>query len=369
MTTVDIWQAIKPKTQTDGFVSFVKNDLMPVIGKANLVNIAKNYAVTKFMVYDTDEVIPPYTSTALIKEITDRLVGNVDFSTAKFLVIYTVEWANYLHAIHGVPAANITVVGDSKRLEVGAHAGYNTIMDTDFLSAEFNQGKDLKFDVVVGNPPFSKANEGKAHTKKVNLYPEFFSIALNLSRFILMIMPRTDNQVQQSHNKQIVENVTEIIEIDDDVFNIATSVWCLVVDKSKKKKIEDFTNKEIKNDIKWVKGRLTSSSKDWETDSGYDVIHSVQKSGPVILKTDKLKKTAVLPTTGFLVVFGITCNKSFVIESRGQMSGVNVYSVWFEDKVDADDFQNKLNIKFKEIDHLRGNMGVMTVSTLSQIDL
>jgi hypothetical protein len=268
-----------------------------------------------------------------------------------------------------VPSENITLVGDSKRLEVGAHAGYNTIMDTDFLSAEFNQGKDLKFDVVVGNPPFSKANEGKAHTKKVNLYPEFFSIALNLSRFILMIMPRTDNQVQQSHNKQIVENVTEIIEIDDDVFNIATSVWCLVVDKSKKKKIEDFTNKEIKNDIKWVKGRLTSSSKDWETDSGYDVIHSVQKSGPVILKTDKLKKTAVLPTTGFLVVFGITCNKSFVIESRGQMSGVNVYSVWFEDKVDADDFQNKLNIKFKEIDHLRGNMGVMTVSTLSQIDL
>ena len=225
------------------------------------------------------------------------------------------------------------------------------------------------FDVVVGNPPFSKANDGNTSTRKVNLYPDFFSKSLNLSNFILMIMPRTDNQVQQSHNKQIVENVTEIVNINDDVFNIATSVWCLVVDKSKQARIEDFTNKEIKNDIKWVKGRMSSSCKDWETDSGYDVIHSVQKSGPVILKSGELKKTAVLPTTGFLVVFGITCSEAFVIEAKGQMSGGNVYSVWFEDKADADDFQNKLNIKFKEIDHLRGNMGVMTVSTLSQIDL
>jgi len=154
MTMIDVWESIKPKTQTDSFVSLVKRDLIPTIGKENLVKIAKNYAVTKFTVYDGDDVTPPYTPTALIKEITDKLT-DVDFSTAKFLVIYTVEWANYLHAIHGVPAENITLVGDSKRLEVGQFAGYNTIMDSDFLSAEFNQNENMKFDVVVGNPPYN----------------------------------------------------------------------------------------------------------------------------------------------------------------------------------------------------------------------
>jgi len=189
LTVNDLWQEIKPKTQTDSFVSLVKRDLIPSIGKSNLIKIAKNYAITKFTLYDADAVIPPFTPTALIKEITDRLVGNVDFSTAKFLVIYTVEWANYLHAIHGVPAENITLVGDSKRLDVGAHAGYNIVMDSDFLSDKFNQGKDLKFDVVVGNPPFQKTFNGERRAKRYNLWSEFLSVAMSITDKVNFIIP------------------------------------------------------------------------------------------------------------------------------------------------------------------------------------
>lgn len=181
MTMIDVWESIKPKTQTDSFVSLVKRDLVPAIGKENLVKIAKNYAVTKFMLYNEEEVTPPFTPTALIKEITDKLTG-VDFSTAKFLVIYTVEWANYLHAIHGVPAENITVVADEPRAEFCGFAGYSVIPAKDFLADEFNQDENMKFDVVVGNPPFQETlSNGSRKDQASNLWSKFWKKSLRVT--------------------------------------------------------------------------------------------------------------------------------------------------------------------------------------------
>jgi hypothetical protein len=182
MTMIDVWESIKPKTQTDSFVSLVKRDLIPTIGKENLVKIAKNYAVTKFTVYDGDDVTPPYTPTALIKEITDKLT-DVDFSTAKFLVIYTVEWANYLHAIHGVPSENITVVCDSRREQFCRFAEYSVISVDGLLSAEFNQDENMKFDVVVGNPPFQETlSDGSRKDQASNLWSKFWKKSLLVTK-------------------------------------------------------------------------------------------------------------------------------------------------------------------------------------------
>ncbi len=155
---------------------------MPVIGLERVPAIAKNYAVTRLEVYNDGGTLPPYTPTALLKEITDRLVGSVDFSTAKFLVIYTLEWANYLQAIHGVPAENITVVGDSKRFEVSAYQGYNFIMAEQFLAKDFNKDEQLKFDVIVGNPPYQETlSDGSRKDQASNLWSKFWKKSLEHS--------------------------------------------------------------------------------------------------------------------------------------------------------------------------------------------
>lgn len=174
---------IKVKQRNPAFRSFLQSDLVSVIGIDNLPLIGKNYIITKFTVYDNEEQTPPFTPTALIKEITDKLIGGIDFSTAKFLVIYTVEWANYLQAIHGVPAENITVVGDSKRFEVSTYQGYNFITADDFLAEDFNKEDELKFDVVIGNPPYQETlSDGSRKDQASNLWSKFWKKSLIQSK-------------------------------------------------------------------------------------------------------------------------------------------------------------------------------------------
>lgn len=190
---IDI-DTIKTKSKTPSFITTLKSDLVPVIGLGQVPSIAKNYAVTKFTVYEDVEALPPYTPTALIKEITDKLIGGIDFSTAKFLVIYTVEWANYLQAIHGVPAENITVVGDSKRFEVSTYQGYNFITADDFLAEDFNKEDELKFDVIVGNPPYQDSNNKAANYKLWHKFVRRFDLGnrypiTSKHSFIAMVTP------------------------------------------------------------------------------------------------------------------------------------------------------------------------------------
>lgn len=187
---------IKTKSKTPSFITTLKSDLVPVIGLEQVPSIAKNYAVTKFTVYEDVEALPPYTPTALIKEITDKLIGSVDFSTAKFLVIYTVEWANYLQSIHGVPAENITVVGDSKRFEVSIYQGYNFITADNFLAEDFNKEDELKFDVVIGNPPYQKnTNVDKdINNKQGSFWFDFVKISLRVLKHggnLIMVTPKS----------------------------------------------------------------------------------------------------------------------------------------------------------------------------------
>jgi len=57
-------------------------------------------------------------------------------------------------------------------------------------------------DVIIGNPPFSKTNEGRTAGKKaVNLYPEFYKKSVELAKIVAMVMPSTKNQVNKKAPK------------------------------------------------------------------------------------------------------------------------------------------------------------------------
>jgi hypothetical protein len=313
-----------------------------------------NTQIMKALEYDRNGMfVPP--------DLTKEIVSKVKVRKNKsILVLFSYEMLPVLKELR---YKNVTLGIDKVTpvvYYVAKYYGYNVVNIEDL--------EDMKFDVVLGNPPFSKANEGKTSTRKKNLYPHFFEWTIKNSDMGAMIMPQTQKQVQEKHNRNIVDNCYEVMMIEDSVFKIATSVWCVFFDKKTDKRIEDFTVKTKMNSFNWKKGKMSSSAKDWQSLDGYEVIHSVRKDGLIILKSKKFNPNAALPSDGFAVVLGITANKTFIIPCKSQMFGGNVYTVWFKTKKEAENFQKKLDKKINEIDHLRGNMGVLTINGLEQID-
>lgn len=297
----------------------------------------------------------------LVKEINDKIDYNKD---DKVLVLF-----DYMFAID--VAMRLKVKNVYLTMSSFNPKTYRWLKLLNITPIEMEQAKDMKFDVVVGNPPFSKANEGSTAGKKaVNLYPTFFEMALGIADRIAMIMPRTDNQLQLEHNTNIVNNAYAVEEVDERHFAIPTKPWVVYVDKNNPTRIKNYLDSSINNDTKWMKGKMPSGKHLWEDSAGqYDVINAIHKTGPQLFKTNQYRKSATLPTTGYSVTFGITANAVFVIPCTGQLIGVNVYSVWFNSLDAANDFSDKLQTMFKDgsIDHLRGNNGVMTMATLKQI--
>jgi len=312
-----------------------------------------NKNLWKALEYSRDGMFVPH---ELTEEILSKTIIN---KSDKVAVLFSYEM---LPSLSDLGVEDVTLIHDTPKKYM------RNLCDMYGYKIE-KETKEMKFDLILGNPPFSKANEGKTAGKKsVNLYPEFFKMSLEKSDRVAMIMPRTDKQQQKDHNKRIVGNANSILSIGPEVFNIATDVWCVFADKNNTDKIEDYTRVEVKNDIEWFKGKMTSSKKHWETKRGHPVIHAIHQSGPQILQSKVMKKSTTLPDHGYSVMFGITAGSTHIVKCESQLVGVNVYSVWFKTKKEATEFKKALDDKLTDIDHLRGNMGVITIQGLKQIE-
>ena len=117
----------------------------------------------------------------------------------------------------------------------------------------------MKFDVVVGNPPFSKANEGKTANKKpVALYPKFYKWAVENADVVAMIIPSSDRKLGKGHNNLIRKTANIISHIDPKLFNgIVIPMWYLISDKNdpNKANIDWVLNGSVGNNIAWTKGK------------------------------------------------------------------------------------------------------------------
>lgn len=89
--------------------------------------------------------------------------------------------------------------------------GFTNVITADFLQWE----SDMKFNVVIGNPPFNKGD--------ILLYPAFFKKSLNLAEIVVMIMPadiesqqvrlKKHNTIIKTHSSFISDNITTHFDV------------------------------------------------------------------------------------------------------------------------------------------------------------
>ena len=179
-----------------------------------------------------------------------------------------------------------------------------TVMQGDFLELEI----DMKFDVVVGNPPYTQG--------KKFLYRYFFEKSLELSDKVAMVMPlslhskydslKELNKLVKTHNEFISENVSHH-------FNVGlNNIHYVVASKDTYNKVDSYYDlldnyKEIYPDRKRLEPTLGNTpvgfTKNYD-DTGKLAVVKVLQDGPDIRKVkidvvNKAKQKTIKPYVVF----------------------------------------------------------------------
>lgn len=112
----------------------------------------------------------PLTPEPIVKEVTDCLNPSNDSS---ILVLFTTEWAVYLR---NVGFTNITIAADSDPII----ANMSHIFGFKYHDISEITKHNMKFDVVVSNPPYDAPIADTQQTKKI--WIEFVKLAIDLTK-------------------------------------------------------------------------------------------------------------------------------------------------------------------------------------------
>ncbi len=233
---------------------------------------------------------------------------------------------------------------------------------------QFNEGVGMKFDFVVGNPPFSDGRPDGKGGKSSNdiLYVKFFNKARELANNIAMILPSTLNKQMKEHNLVLSEVVTDYREISKEEFPGPTiDMWYVICLANAPVKSIPFTISDVpKNNIIWGRGKLDMyEHKNNAKAAGYGegfigyteqtnaddvkVYHKITKSNglemyyvPNILVPTKKR----FPSSGFVVLVPQTMTdagwvSTEIVECCGQAAFLNLKTVFFDTYDDAKRFQ------------------------------
>jgi len=225
--------------------------------------------------------------------------------------------------------------------------------------------EDMKFDVTVGNPPFSSHAEGKTAGKRgKELYIVFYKLALEISEVVAMVMPTTDKKVQRVHNKRLSDTANVIEYIDPSVFSgINMPMWYVISDKSKRKPDVDFSLlSEVRNDIEWMKGKVNMTQyKERAGDHGKEkqskefpvkMYHKLNGKDGLLIRYGKgvfLRRSMYFPNSGYAVLMPQTITDDGwtvvkIVKCTGKevaFNGMNI--VFTKTKKDAIELVNVMN--------------------------
>lgn len=163
----------------------------------------------------------PFTPLSLMQEITEQLPVNTD---ASVLVLFTVEWALYLKELGYV---DITVSADDPIIaNICAKRGLNYIS-----IKELENNKNMKFDVVVGNPPYGKITED---SRQREFYQQFVYGAHALAPVVALVYPARWTSVNNASYKKfsnflIDANLTVFKWLPSNIFPGVQMLTCYTI--------------------------------------------------------------------------------------------------------------------------------------------
>jgi hypothetical protein len=242
-----------------------------------------------------------------------------------------------------------------------------------------------KFDVVIGNPPFSLAGNKKGKKGRArNLYPDFYEKAVRIANTVAMIVPNTEKQ-HITFNTFIRKHTNDIIRIPDGTFPINISTWILIKNGSKNN--VDHINwmdlqKLPKQKVRWGKGKINvTNDKNLlvNNSSGvYTVIHKINRSGMIVTKTsERVDQRKLFPHDGYAVIMPQQIqttgwSATEIVKCTGKEAATNGVNIAFVDSYEEAEYLIGYMKNREFIDQALNNCGGMnnmTLGAMQRIDM
>jgi hypothetical protein len=106
--------------------------------------------------------------------------------------------------------------------------GYQNVIQTDFLEWK----TDMKFDVVLGNPPYQSTEDG---SKRKKMWVSFANKAIDMADTVAFVTPTAWQKSNSKYFKDISERIQENLvaySSTDDYFNVGESTGYWIIDKN-----------------------------------------------------------------------------------------------------------------------------------------
>jgi hypothetical protein len=251
-------------------------------------------------------------------------------------------------------------------------------------------GKDddmKKFDVVIGNPPFSMVNKSTGKGRGIDLYPGFYEKSVKSADTVIMIMPSTHDRVFKKHNDFLKETANIIEHIDPKAFpTVARDMWYVIKNNSNLKptNINWVFADGPGNDINFDKGKINitadSAILNRDTYEENDITIYRKLTGKkglekLYCKPNEIKTCKLFPKQGFAVLMPQQISKDGfkaveLVECSGKEAATNGMNIaFFDTKEAATSFMNYTKTKefIKEAYKYVGGMGNMTKTAMQSI--
>ena len=160
-----------------------------------------------------------YTPRTIVKEILD----NLDLPNKSILVLFNIEFVLGLIGDFGVEASNITLYSDHP-----TKTRYATIMGVNIVT---ELEPSMKFDVILGNPPFHDGNQDGGQNK---IYNQFSKMSLNLMSnqgVLAFITPRSVLKKSKRFSLIGLDGLKVVNLNASEHFNVGVDICWWMVDK------------------------------------------------------------------------------------------------------------------------------------------